>query len=144
MFVSAILAAGGRGARFGAAMPKQLLTLGDRTILQRSFDALISHPRIDEVVVALPSELAAAPPPFLRSDKPVCIVDGGERRQDSVANAFARISENAELVVIHDAARPFASPGLCTSVIEAADASGAAIAAVAASDTVKEADADAG
>jgi len=57
-----------------------------------------------------------------------------------VANAFAQISANAEIVVVHDAARPFASHALFTSVIEAADASGAAIAAMPASDTVKEAD----
>jgi len=141
MFVSAILAAGGRGARLGAATPKQLLTLGDRTILQRSFETLASHHGVDEIVVALPADLAAAPPQFLASRaKPVRVVNGGARRQDSVANAFALISPLAEIVVIHDAARPFASAALFTSVIEAADASGAAIAAVAASDTVKEAD----
>jgi 2-C-methyl-D-erythritol 4-phosphate cytidylyltransferase/2-C-methyl-D-erythritol 2,4-cyclodiphosphate synthase len=141
MFVSAILAAGGRGARLGGPMPKQLLALGDRTILQRSFETVEAHQGISEVVVALPPELAASPPSFLRSAaKPVRIVDGGPRRQDSVRNAFAMISEQAEVIVIHDAARPFATPGLFTSVIDAADASGAAIAAVRASDTVKEAD----
>ena len=60
MYVSAILAAGGRGARVGAAMPKQLLALGDRTILQWSFDTIEAHDRIDEIVVALPADLAAA------------------------------------------------------------------------------------
>jgi 2-C-methyl-D-erythritol 4-phosphate cytidylyltransferase / 2-C-methyl-D-erythritol 2,4-cyclodiphosphate synthase len=141
MFVSAILAAGGRGSRLGAVLPKQLLTLGDRTILQRSFDTLASHVRIDEIVVALPADLATAPPSFLASkEKPVRMVNGGERRQDSVANAFSQISPRAEIVVIHDAARPFASAALFSSVIDAADAAGAAIAAVAASDTVKEAD----
>ncbi len=141
VFVSAILAAGGRGARLGAAVPKQLLTIGDRPILQRSFDTLAAHQAIGEIVVALPADLAAAPPDFLAiADKPVRIVAGGPRRQDSVANAFASVSALAEVIVIHDAARPFASRALFTSVIEAADASGAAIAAVQASDTVKEAD----
>lgn len=139
MFVSAIIAAGGRGARLGSAVPKQLLTIGERTILQRSFDLVEGHERINEVVVALPSDLARANPPVLSSSrKPVSIVDGGERRQDSVASAFARVSTRADVIVIHDAARPFASRDLFTRVIEAASAGGAAIAALAASDTVKE------
>src|SRR4051812_44393893 len=121
MFVSAILAAGGRGTRLGAAVPKQLLLLGDRSILQRSFDTLDAHENIHEIVVALPSDLAAAPPPFLISTrKPVRIVDGGPRRQDSVVRAFARTAANADVIVIHDAARPFASAELFTRVITAA------------------------
>ena len=141
MFVSAILAAGGRGARLGAAVPKQLLTLGDRSILQRSFETIAAHDRIDEIVVALPPDLALSPPAFLTSaTKTVRIVEGGARRQDSVANAFSKVSEEAEIIVIHDAARPLVTGALFSSVIEAADAAGAAIAAVPASDTVKEAD----
>ncbi len=140
MFVSAIIAAAGRGTRLGAAAPKQLLTLGDRTILQRSFDIVDGHEEIHEIIVALPSELAWSPPPFLvSSKKPVRIIDGGSRRQDSVAKAFAQVSNRASVIVIHDAARPFASADLFSRVIEAAAKGGAAIAAVQASDTVKEA-----
>ena len=142
MFVSAIIAAGGRGTRLGSATPKQLLTLGDRTILQRSFDVIDAHEDIHEIIVALPSELAWSPPPFLvSSKKPVRIVDGGSRRQDSVAKAFAEVSKRAGVIVIHDAARPFASADLFSRVIEAAAKGGAAIAALQASDTVKEASA---
>jgi 2-C-methyl-D-erythritol 4-phosphate cytidylyltransferase/2-C-methyl-D-erythritol 2,4-cyclodiphosphate synthase len=140
MFVSAILAAAGRGTRFGAAAPKQMLMLGERTILQHSFDILDRHDQIEEIVIALPRDLASSPPAYLISPrKPVRIVDGGARRQDSVANAFAHVSKNASLIVIHDAARPFATAGLFTRVIEAAAKGGAAIAALQASDTVKEA-----
>jgi 2-C-methyl-D-erythritol 4-phosphate cytidylyltransferase/2-C-methyl-D-erythritol 2,4-cyclodiphosphate synthase len=140
MFVSAILAAAGRGTRLGSATPKQILLLGNRTILQRSFEVIDGHDRIDEIVVALPRDLASAPPAYLISArKPVRIVDGGPRRQDSVANAFAHVSTTASLIVIHDAARPFATADLFTRVIEAAAKGGAAIAAVQAHDTVKEA-----
>jgi 2-C-methyl-D-erythritol 4-phosphate cytidylyltransferase / 2-C-methyl-D-erythritol 2,4-cyclodiphosphate synthase len=140
MFVSAILAAAGRGTRLGLAMPKQLLALGDRTILERSFALVETHDRIDEIVVALPRDLAASPPPYLiSSKKPVRIVDGGDRRQDSVANAFAQVSKSATVVVIHDAARPFATADLFSRVIDEAAKGGAAIAALQASDTVKEA-----
>jgi 2-C-methyl-D-erythritol 4-phosphate cytidylyltransferase / 2-C-methyl-D-erythritol 2,4-cyclodiphosphate synthase len=140
MFVSAILAAAGRGTRLGAAGPKQMLKVGDRTILQRSFEIMERHDGIDEIIVALPHDLAASPPAFLISTrKSVRIVDGGSRRQDSVANAFDQASERATVIVIHDAARPFASPELFSRVIEAAAKGGAAIAALQASDTVKEA-----
>jgi 2-C-methyl-D-erythritol 4-phosphate cytidylyltransferase / 2-C-methyl-D-erythritol 2,4-cyclodiphosphate synthase len=140
MIVSAILAAAGRGTRLGAAAPKQMIMLGERTILQHSFDLLDLHQQIEEIVIALPPELARSPPAYLISPrKPVRIVDGGSRRQDSVANAFEQVSKSASIIVIHDAARPFATAGLFTRVIEAAARGGAAIAALQASDTVKEA-----
>jgi 2-C-methyl-D-erythritol 4-phosphate cytidylyltransferase/2-C-methyl-D-erythritol 2,4-cyclodiphosphate synthase len=141
--VSAILAAGGRGVRFGANQPKQLLQLGGRAILQRCLDAFLQSDRVDDIVVALPPELVAAPPDYLRTAlKPVHIVAGGERRQDSVANAFALVRNRADIIVIHDAARPFVSPSLIARTIDAAVADGAAIAALAARDTVKRRDAD--
>ena len=61
MHVTAIIAAGGRGTRFGNAAPKQLLSIGGRPILERSIAAFVSHPSIDAIVVALPQELADEP-----------------------------------------------------------------------------------
>ena len=143
MHVTAIIAAGGRGARFGSDRPKQLLTLAGRPILQHSVEAFVRSDRIAEIVVALPPELAANPPAYLRgSTKPIEIVEGGERRQDSVANAFARVSASAELILIHDAARPMVSAGLIGRTIDAAAEHGAAIAALQATDTVKRGNAD--
>jgi 2-C-methyl-D-erythritol 4-phosphate cytidylyltransferase/2-C-methyl-D-erythritol 2,4-cyclodiphosphate synthase len=142
MWVSAILAAGGRGTRMGADVPKQLLMLGDRSILQRSFEALERHEDISEIVIALPRELAASPPAFLKSSsKEVHIVDGGDTRHRSVANAFARMDETrTDYVLIHDAARPFVTASLIQRVIQAAqNGPDAAIAGLRASDTVKEA-----
>lgn len=141
MHVSAIIAAGGRGARLGAGRPKQLLLLGGLPILQRSVDALLAHPQIRDLVVALPPELAAAPPGYLLGrEKPLVVVEGGDRRQDSVANAFARVPARADVVVIHDAARPLVSADLIDRTIAAAIADGAAVAAVPATDTVKRSD----
>jgi 2-C-methyl-D-erythritol 4-phosphate cytidylyltransferase/2-C-methyl-D-erythritol 2,4-cyclodiphosphate synthase len=144
MHVTAIIAAGGRGQRLGAAQPKQLLEIGGRTILERSVTAFLSHPDVDAVVVALPADLAAAPPDYLRApsssgpnQKPLRIVAGGERRQDSVANAFGAVAPQSDVIVIHDAARPFASAGLIARTIVAAAESGAALAAVQSRDTVK-------
>jgi 2-C-methyl-D-erythritol 4-phosphate cytidylyltransferase/2-C-methyl-D-erythritol 2,4-cyclodiphosphate synthase len=140
VYVTAIVAAGGRGARVGAPQPKQMLVVGGRSILERSVQLLVGHAAVAEVVVALPSELAAEPPAsFKDATKAVRVVAGGPRRQDSVANAFAAISREAEIVVIHDAARPFASAGLVSRTIEAAVKTGAALAALPARDTVKRA-----
>ena len=136
--MTAIIAAGGRGVRLGGARPKQFLALGGRPILERSVDAFVSSNRIAEVVVALPPDLAASIPDYLRHrGKPVHVVEGGERRQDSVANAFARMSRSADVVVIHDAARPLVTSDLIGRTVDAAASYGAAIAALPVSDTVK-------
>src|SRR3989442_5004533 len=139
--VSGIIAAGGHGARFGAGRPKQLLPLGGRPILQRSVDAFLMNDRVHDIVVALPPEILAAPPRYLRHAR-VEVVAGGERRRDSVSNAFAHVAARADLVVIHDAARPLVSATLIARTVDAAAAFGAAIAALPARDTVKRADRD--
>ncbi len=143
MHVSAIIPAGGRGARFGASVPKQLLALAGRPILAHSVGAIASSPDVTDLVVALPTELASIPPDYLSTTgKPLTVVAGGERRRDSVANAFAQVASRADIVLIHDAARPLVSHDVIRRTIEAAAASGAAIAALRASDTVKEVDDD--
>ena len=92
--------------------------------------------------MALPTDLAAAPPDYLHGrTKPIVVVAGGTRRQDSVRQAFARASREAEVIVIHDAARPLVSNEVIRRTVVAAAATGAAIAALRASDTVKRADA---
>jgi len=131
MYVTAIIAAGGRGERVGATVPKQLLEIGGRAILERSVHAFLSHRDVTDVVVALPQDLLSAPPAYLtHASKPLRLVIGGARRQDSVAAAFALVSKQAEVVVIHDAARPFASADLIARTIAAAAESGAALAAL--------------
>jgi 2-C-methyl-D-erythritol 4-phosphate cytidylyltransferase/2-C-methyl-D-erythritol 2,4-cyclodiphosphate synthase len=141
MRVTAIIAAGGRGRRLGGGLPKQLLTIDGRPILERSVAAFLGHPDVDEIVVALPAELAADPPAYLRgAPKPITIVTGGSRRQDSVAAAFEAAGERPEVIVIHDAARPFVSARVISETIATAALVGAAVAAVPARDTVKRVD----
>jgi 2-C-methyl-D-erythritol 4-phosphate cytidylyltransferase / 2-C-methyl-D-erythritol 2,4-cyclodiphosphate synthase len=138
MRVAAIVAAGGRGARLGAGVPKQLLTIGGESILRRSVRLFAAHERIDEIVVVLPPDLAADVTADLDvPGKPLTVVSGGARRQDSVRNGFDAVRGRADVVVIHDAARPFASADLISRTIDAAIESGAALAALPASDTVK-------
>jgi 2-C-methyl-D-erythritol 4-phosphate cytidylyltransferase/2-C-methyl-D-erythritol 2,4-cyclodiphosphate synthase len=155
MYVTAIIAAGGRGVRFGGAVPKQFVAVGGRAVLERTVTLFATHPEIDEVIVALPAELVADPPSYLReasssavsggtsagrSSRPVRVVAGGARRQDSVRNAFRATDAKSEVIVIHDAARPFASADLVSRTIAAAVQSGAAVAALVSRDTVKRAD----
>jgi 2-C-methyl-D-erythritol 4-phosphate cytidylyltransferase/2-C-methyl-D-erythritol 2,4-cyclodiphosphate synthase len=137
---AAIVAAGGRGVRFGADRPKQFLELGGRSILEMSVAALAASDRVDEIVVALPEEhLAAVAKAWPSAAKPLAFVAGGARRQDSVANAFAKSSRHADVIVIHDAARPFVTSDVIARTIEAARVHGAAIAAIPVRDTVKQA-----
>ena len=140
-FTAALVAAGGRGVRAGADRPKQFVDLDGRSILETSVTALAASDRIDEVVVALPAEFLVTVGQRLRrlSAKPIVCVEGGPRRQDSVANAFAKSSPDAGIIVIHDAARPFVTAELIARTIDAAGAHGAAIAATAVRDTVKQA-----
>ena len=86
-------------------------------ILKRTVDAFLQGYAFDEVVVALPAELALSPPSYLES---VIVVEGGERRQDSVANAFRAVAPSSQIIVIHDAARPLVSSALIERTIDAA------------------------
>lgn len=141
---TALIAAGGRGLRLGASEPKQFLVLGRQTILEHSIERMLAHPDIGEVVVALPADRVATVAARLRArgwERVVCL-EGGGRRQDSVAAAFAASRSDADVIVIHDAARPFVSAALIGATIDAAVAHGAAIAALPVRDTVKQAGGD--
>jgi 2-C-methyl-D-erythritol 4-phosphate cytidylyltransferase/2-C-methyl-D-erythritol 2,4-cyclodiphosphate synthase len=145
MHVTAIIAAAGEGRRLGAALPKQLLDIGGRSILERSVAAFTGHGRVNEVIVVLPAALAAAPPEWMTASRPAMrIVAGGERRQDSVANAFDRVAAHSDVVLVHDAVRPFVSTDLISRAIDAAVEHGAAIVALPVRDTVKRVDAAGG
>jgi len=142
--VTAIIAAGGRGERLGGPSLKQLLPIAGRAMLDRSVSAFLTHPAVAEVIVALPQSLIDDPPAYLRQHgdpgKALRLVAGGARRQDSVANAFRAAARESEVVVVHDAARPFVTADLIARTIAAAAESGAAVAALPARDTVKHAE----
>jgi 2-C-methyl-D-erythritol 4-phosphate cytidylyltransferase/2-C-methyl-D-erythritol 2,4-cyclodiphosphate synthase len=140
MFVSAIIAAGGAGGRIGARVPKQLLDIDGQSMLARSLTAFDTHPRVSEVIVVLPAELVGDEKRYVGvTTRPVRAVNGGPRRQDSVARGFDLVSTQADVVLVHDAARPFVSAALIDRTIEGAAAYGAAIPAVRARDTAKRA-----
>jgi 2-C-methyl-D-erythritol 4-phosphate cytidylyltransferase / 2-C-methyl-D-erythritol 2,4-cyclodiphosphate synthase len=137
MHVTAIIAAAGSGSRVGSATPKQMLDIGGGTMLLHSLNAFLRHPRISDVVVVLPRgdvALGVTDPALVSRLR---TVPGGARRQDSVANAFDAVSPSSDVVLIHDAARPFVSAALIDQTIDAAFEHGAAIAALQSRDTVK-------
>jgi 2-C-methyl-D-erythritol 4-phosphate cytidylyltransferase / 2-C-methyl-D-erythritol 2,4-cyclodiphosphate synthase len=139
MHVTAIIAAAGAGRRLGAAKPKQLLDIGGGSMLQHSVRAFLGHPRVADVVVVVSPDLTALALAGIEPSRAAAlrVVKGGDRRQDSVANGFAAVAPESDVVLIHDAARPFVSADLIDRTIDAAAAHGAAIAALQSRDTVK-------
>ena len=138
--VAAILAAGGAGLRAGVA--KQWLALGGETVLRRSARLLAACPAVDELVAVVPpGEEGRGLAEVSGLGRPARAVAGGEARADSVRNGLAA-AEGAAVVLVHDAARPFATPDLALRVAEAAARDGAALAALPVTDTVKRAGAE--
>ena len=143
MHVSAIIAAGGSGDRLGGFVAKQLLMIGDQTMLERSLKTFDESNRVDDIIVVLRQDMMSTLPPELSSFRtPLRFVSGGVRRQDSVAAGFNAVTSATDVVVIHDAARPFCTEKLISETVDAAFESGAAIAALSARDTVKEGQVD--
>jgi len=138
MHVTAIIAAAGAGTRVGGEIPKQLLELDGQSMLARSVAAFDRHPDVSALVVVLPAALTPKGATLVgETRRAVRIVAGGPRRQDSVANAFDAVSTESDVVLVHDAARPFVSSAVISRAIAAAREHGAAIAAVPVTDTVK-------
>ena len=139
MRVAVIVAAGGRGARVGGEVPKQFRRIGGRTVLEHAVLPFVRSERVGEVVVVISPDAPGEPAAVLRAIDPgVRIAAGGRRRQDSVAAGLSQVSAGADIVLVHDGARPFCSAGLIARTIDAAAACGAAIPVLEASDTVKD------
>ena len=141
MSLGVIIVAGGRGDRMGAAVPKQLLEIGGRTILERSIAAFDGLPEIDRLVVVLPPDLVARGAELAGpTAKPCRFTAGGDRRQDSVARGFEALGDEVDEILVHDAARPFIAGDVIRRVIDGLRRTGAALPVVYARDTVKQVD----
>jgi 2-C-methyl-D-erythritol 4-phosphate cytidylyltransferase len=109
MSVWAIVAAAGRGDRLGADRPKAFVALGGRVLLAESIARLEESELVDAIVVAAPpgwEEPAILLAEELSAGKVVSVVSGGPTRGSSVAAALAEVDDDAEAVLVHDAARP--------------------------------------
>jgi 2-C-methyl-D-erythritol 4-phosphate cytidylyltransferase len=136
MTAVALLVAAGRGERLGSDGPKALVMLGGHPMIEHSMRALRAVPEIDHVVCALP--------PGITAPAGAHGVQGGEHRSLSVKNALRHAGEHADVIVVHDAARPLVTPEIfraCLDELAGCDCD-AVIAAAPVADTLKEAGSD--
>jgi 2-C-methyl-D-erythritol 4-phosphate cytidylyltransferase len=116
----AILVAAGSGERLGAERPKAFVALGDRVLLAESLERLDMRDWIDAVVVAVPpdwEEAAIALAEEIVASKVAAVVTGGATRADSVRAALEQVSDEALVVIVHDAARPLVDDAVIERVI---------------------------
>ncbi len=135
--VSAIIAAAGSGQRFGATIPKALIQLGNRTLLEHAVAAMA--PIADEIIVCAPAGYEDQIRTLLGDS--AIVVTGGATRSQSVRAGLVAVNKNSEFVLVHDAARPLASTDLARRIIDALrNGEVAVIPGIAQIDTVKNID----
>src|SRR5579872_3200437 len=140
---AAILVAAGRGLRAGTGGPKQYRAIGGQPVIYRAMAPFSFHPQVSVVQPVVNPDDAAAFNDAVRGLRHAPPVKGGATRQASVhAGLEALATEKPDIVLIHDAARPFVSEGLISRAIHAASATGAAIPAISVADTIKLVDGD--
>lgn len=134
-----VVPAGGEGHRMGSHGPrKQYLELAGEPILLRSLRVFLEHPAFQWIVVALPADDMASPPLFLPQG--VTVVAGGATRGDSVRFGLDAVPESAEIILVHDAARPLVTRQTVDRVLAVAATGVGAVAAVPVADTLKRVD----
>jgi len=139
--IIAILPAAGLGTRMGAETPKQFLELDGVPIAVLSVRRIASCPQVSQIIVATRQDGIAKLEERIRKEnikQPLRVIKGGDSRQESVAEALKLVPDDAELVLVHDAVRPFVAVEHIARVIEEARRCKAAIVGVPAMDTVKE------
>ena len=138
--VGVLIAAAGKGVRAGGSGPKQFRLIAGTPMLQRSIDRFSGHPRVRQVVVALPPDTLAAPPTWINTAGAfLTLVAGGDTRSQSVKAALGALHSECRIVLVHDAARPFVSRETIDAVLVVAERSGA-VPGAPVTDTIKRAD----
>lgn len=138
MKVSAIIPAAGSGERFGEE--KQFKLFSGRPLLFHTLKLFLQSDYIDEIIVAVPSanvDSTHRDVLSMSAGKPVKVVAGGTRRQDSVKNGIDVSDSHSTLVCIHDAARPFVTEDLIQRSISACEFADGAVVGIPSKDTVK-------
>ena len=139
--VGVVVVAAGAGVRAGPGEPKQFRPILGVPMLLRALRPFTSHPEVAHVVVVLPPAFADRPPEWLAKlvGERLTLVAGGAQRVDSVQRGFQALGPEVEVVLVHDAARPFVSRGTVDAVVARAREGVGAVAAIPMGDTVKEA-----
>lgn len=130
----------------GGSVPKQYLSLGGEPLIVHSLRILQAADTVDEIILAVPeSDLDYCINELVTQhgfSKVTRVVAGGVERQDSVRRALEQVTEKTEIVLVHDAVRPFLTGQMVSDVIAKADKHGAAIIALPMRDTVKQVGSD--
>lgn len=141
-----VIVAAGQGSRMQTKESKQYLPLAGKPILIHTLERFAAHSEIGWITVVVPpgdeqrvSDLAAA---YGIHDKIAAITAGGAERQHSVLNGLETLQDKVDLVLVHDAVRPFVTHEMISAVAEEAKANGAAVLAVPVKDTIKIAGSD--
>lgn len=141
--VGIVVVAGGSGSRMGAAMPKQFLEIAGRPILVRTVERMREALPEAEIVVVLPeAHVELWHECYTKAD---CRVEhrvalGGATRFDSVASGIAALSDDCQLIAVHDGVRPLLSSEMIRRGVECARESGAAVPVIAVVDSIREVD----
>jgi len=137
LIVAAIVVAAGSGSRLGADVPKAFVRVAGRSLLEHAVAGLRAHPRVTSCVVVAPADLVD----LARELTGLNVVAGGATRQESVDAGLRLLGPDPELVLVHDAARPFAPVAVIDRVLAALTAGAdAAIPALPVTDTIKQVD----
>jgi 2-C-methyl-D-erythritol 4-phosphate cytidylyltransferase len=139
--VAVIIPAGGSGTRAGGRVPKQFVRLGREAILATTVGRFTAHAAVGLVMVAAPAaHLERARRALARVSSgrvTIGVVAGGSERQESVWRALQAVPADTDIVLVHDAVRPFVIPSLIDAILRATAESGAAICARPIAETVK-------
>lgn len=145
MHVNAVIVAAGKGERMRTALPKPFLPVCGIPLLMHTLRSLDQSPRLTSIVVVITPEREVPCQDMLDMYGPlrcrIRLTHGGAERQDSVRLGLNALDPECDIVVIHDAARPFITAPLVEQSITVADQVGAALVAIPAADTLKRADA---
>jgi 2-C-methyl-D-erythritol 4-phosphate cytidylyltransferase/2-C-methyl-D-erythritol 2,4-cyclodiphosphate synthase len=135
---AAIIVAAGRGLRAGSGGPKQYRSIGGRTVISRAMEPFCRHPQIFAVQPVLNPDDATMFSEAVSDMRYQSPASGGATRQASVrAGLEALAGQSPDIVLIHDAARPFVTAAVISRAIDAAGLTGAAVPAIAVTDTIK-------
>ncbi len=143
-FVSVVLPAAGQGTRMKSAQNKLWIPLDGVPLIVYSLNVFIESPCVQEVILVVPPgniepyQTEIVDP--LKTDKPIRLIEGGARRQDSVGNGVQAISSKCDIVMVHDGARPFVTEAMIEQSVAEAEESGGCVIGVPSKATMKESD----
>ncbi|MDQ3245935.1 MAG: bifunctional 2-C-methyl-D-erythritol 4-phosphate cytidylyltransferase/2-C-methyl-D-erythritol 2,4-cyclodiphosphate synthase [Pseudomonadota bacterium] len=137
MSVTALIVAAGTGSRMGGDVPKQYRRIGGKPVLRWAVEAMANHPRVDELQVVIGIGQEAAAREALGGVDVAGFIEGGAERADSVRAGLGACT--ADIVLVHDAARPFCPPEVVDRLLDALEEHDGAAPVLAVGDTLARA-----